>query len=684
MDEDSKAALEAYAEGVNAYIAQNKNNLPLEFRVLGLTGVKFEPEPWTPINTLTWIFMMSYDLGGNYKSELERAEFLARYGPIWMEEFFHLDFSNTPVIIPSGIAWNQLGAGETLARAPEFLALGRGEDVGSNNWVVSGKKSVTGMPLLANDPHLSIQMPSIWYENGLHCEPFGSECPYDVVGFSFASVPGVIIGHNRFIAWGVTNVGPDVQDLYIERINPENPNQYEVNGQWVDMELRREEIRVAGRDEPVVITVRRTRHGPIINDVAFGPGQDWAYGWQPLALRWTAFEPSMTAQSVLKINRAIDWTSFREALKDWDAPSQNFVFADVKGNIGYQMPGKVPIRAQGDGRLPVPGWTDEYAWTGYIPFDELPSVYNPDQGYIATANNRVVDDDYPYLISTEWAAGYRAQRIIEMLESKEKLSIEDFQAIHGDNANLFALNIIPAMKNVALDRPEVAAMRDKLLTWNGQQDPDSAEAAFFETFFYYLVPAIYEDELADMTPAPARSTKLRVQNLMADPASHWWDNIHTPEVETRDEIVAQALNAAYDDLIQRLGKNPDKWRWGEVHTATFRNQTLGKSGVGFIEAIFNRGPVETGGGNAIVNATSWAGEEPNPFQVAWLPSMRMIVDMGDFNRSLTIHTTGQSGHAYNKHYDDMMEDWAAMRYHPMYWDRAQLESQAEATLILTP
>ncbi len=685
LDPETRAALTAYADGVNAYIEQNKDDLPLEFKVLKLTGVAIEPEPWTPINTLTWVTLMSFDLGGNYKSELRRAQLMAIYGETWMRELMDLPYAESrPTIVPEGIAWEKLSAGETLAHLPDGRLLGWEEGVGSNNWVVAGSRTETGLPLLANDPHLSMQMPSIWYENGLHCEPFGPDCPYDVVGFSFASAPGVIIGHNQRIAWGVTNVGPDVQDLYIERINPDNPNQYEVNGQWVDMTLRQETIRIAGEEEPVTITVRSTRHGPIINDVAYGADSDWAYGWQPLALQWTALGVNRTAQSILALNRATDWTSFRDALRYWDAPSQNFVYADVDGNIGYQMPGLIPIRAQGQGEMPVPGWNDEYAWNGFIPFDELPSVFNPEQGYVVTANNRVIDPDYPYFISKEWAPGYRAQRIVEMIESKQTLTIDDFKQMQGDNANLFAQAVIPILAKVNLDRPEVAAMRDELLRWDTQQDVDSREALFFEDFYYQLIPAIYHDELGELTPGPRPSTKRRVELLMNQPDSHWWDNIHTPAIETREDILAQALNAAYDDLVERLGEDSQAWRWGDLHTTTFRNQTLGESGIGLIEAIFNRGPFETAGGTSIVNATSWKGEEPNPFEVVWLPSLRMIVDMSDFSRSLTINTTGQSGHPYHKHYVDQSADWAAIRYAPMLWERGKIETQAEGRLILRP
>ncbi|RME84006.1 MAG: penicillin acylase family protein [Caldilineae bacterium] len=683
IDDETRAALEAYAEGVNAYIEQHRDNLPLEFRILALTGVSFTPEPWQPVNTLTWTTMMAYNLGGNYEKELYRAELLARYGEPVMQELTAYPYAGDhPVILPTGVTWQKLDL-KTVMQPPQIAGLDlRAEDgLGSNNWVVHGSRTETGMPLLANDPHLSIQMPSIWYENGLHCEPVGPDCPYNVVGFSFASAPGVIIGHNDRIAWGVTNAYPDVQDLYIERINPENPLQYEVNGRWVDMEVIHESIPVAGRDEPVPLTIRRTRHGPIINDVPYGTESDWAYGWQPLALRWTVLEGNRVAQSVLEINKAQNWEEFRQALRTWDAPSQNFVYADVDGNIGYQMPGRTPIRPNHDGLTPVPGWTDEYEWAGFVDLDDMPHSFNPAQGYIVTANNLVADlSRYPFLTRHEGAAGFRAQRIVEMIESKDKLSIADFQAIHGDNANLFARDIIPYLRDLPLDRPKVAQARDRLLTWDLQEDMDSPEAAFFESFWYVLPDAIFADELDDMV----RRDKELIRRLFAQPDSHWWDDINTPEAETRDEILIAALNDAYDLLVQRAGKDPDKWRWGALHTATFRNETLGNSGIGLIESIFNRGPFETSGGRDIVNATGFSNDRKRLFQVTSLPSMRMIVDLGDFGRSLTTNTTGQSGHPYHKHYDDQIDQWRFIRYAPMYWDRGQVEANSEATLILKP
>ncbi len=680
VDAGSKAVLEAYTEGVNVYIDQNKAKLPLEFRILGLTGVEFTPEPWTHLHTLTWATMMAYRLGGNYENELDRAQFMARYGEAWMRELTAYPYpADRPLILPEGVAWDKVDT-NLLAGLPAGMLFGQGAGIGSNNWVVAGSRTDTGMPLLANDPHLSIQMPSIWYENGLHCQPKNDACGYDVVGFSFASAPGVISGHNDRVAWGVTNAYPDVQDLYIERINPANPNQYEVNGQWVDMEVSQEVITVADQDEPEILTVRRTRHGPILNDVAYGTKSRWAFGWQPLALKWTALEGNRILDAVHEINLAQNWEQFRSALQKWDAPSQNFVYADVDGNIGYQMPGKIPLRNH-DGLLPVPGWNDEYEWQGFVPFEQMPFTFNPGQGYVVTANNLVASyEQNPWLTRHEGSQGFRAERIVEMIEAKEKVGIADFMAIHGDNANVFAGDIMPRLAEVSLARSEVAAARDRLLAWDLQQGMDSADAAFFEAFWYFLPTLLFEDELGDMA---LRDREL-IRQIMQDPDSHWWDNVRTPEREGQDQVLAQTLDKAYDLLVARLGDDATRWRWGDLHTATFRNETLGESGIAPIERIFNRGPVETAGGGEIVNATGWSTDEEDLFQVVSLPSMRTIIDLGEFSRSLSTNTTGQSGHPFHKHYDDQIDQWRLIQYAPIYWARDQVEANSEGTLTLTP
>jgi penicillin amidase len=701
--------LEFYSEGVNAYLADHQGSeLSLEYAILKLLNASYKPEPWQPLHTLTWAKVMAWDLGGNMDSEITRAVLLQTLTPEQLAEIIPPYPSDHPLIVPSpnlGSADWPVIQKEDSVLSDELLALLKrvearagnlesltgpnGPLVGSNNWVVSSQLTSTGMPLLVNDPHLGVQMPSIWYEVGLHCAPKSEACNYDLAGYSFAGAPGVIIGHNDRIAWGMTNVGPDVQDLYIERINPDNPDQYEVNGQWVDMELVPETIQVAGGDA-VEITVRYTRHGPVVSD-SYGKLEDFKEkaGIElpeeyAIAMRWTALEPSETFPAVWKMDRAHNWEEFRSAAAEFDVPSQNFVYADVDGNIGYQMPSKVPIRASGDGTLPVPGWTDEYEWSGYIPFEELPFAYNPPQGYIATANNAVVGPEYPYLITTEWDYGYRAKRIVEMIEAAAgEIDVATMQQIQGDNKDLNADTLLPVLMQVSLNDQRMEEVRAILDGWDQQNDMDSPPAALFEVFWKNLLALTFQDELPeDYWPGGGSRWFEVMRSLVNEPDSPWWDNQATAEVENRDQIFQQAFAAAVTELEKEQGKNPERWAWGDLHTVTFRNASLGESGIPPIEALFNRGPFPTSGGDSIVNATGWTAKEP--YALDSLPSMRMIVDFSNLANSLAIHTTGQSGHAYSEHYFDMVDLWRMIQYHPMLWERSQIESAAEGHLRLIP
>jgi penicillin amidase len=679
LDAESRAALEAYAAGVNAYVSTHRGRLGLEFTILGLTGVDFEPEPWTVLNTLTWAKVMSWDLGGNMSSELLRAQIADKLGTGAIDVLMPPYDEDHPVIVPHPLSQ------ATLDAVPDAAAmihpLGTGAGLGSNNWVIAGSRTATGMPLLANDPHLGIQMPSIWYEIGLHCEPVGPDCPFNVVGSSFPGAPGVIIGHNDRIAWGVTNLNPDVQDLFIERINPENPNQYAFQGEWHDMEIVREVIEVAGRDEPVVVDVRITRHGPIINDVAGGTDEEWAFGWQPLALSWTALEPGTLIRSILLLDQAQNWEDFRHAVSYWDAPSQNIVYADVEGNIGYQAPGRIPIRAAGDGTMPVPGWSGEYDWVDTIPYDALPRSFNPDEGYVVTANNAVVGPDFPYLLTHDWSEGYRAQRIVELIEGTESITGADIEAFHGDSAVLYAEEILPHLLALSSEDPQLSRALDLLRQWDGQARRDSAGATLFTAFHLQLADHVFADELGPQLMEQARGTAMfALPELLANGDPAWFDNVNTMERETRDEVLLAALADAVAELSGRLGDDMTRWHWGDLHTATFENQSLGQSGIGPVERLFNRGPVATDGTMAAVNATSFSPR--SPYALTALPSYRHIIDLADLTRSVSMHTTGQSGHPFHPHYDDMIDPWRNIDYHPMLWQRQDVEADAEETLIL--
>jgi penicillin amidase len=708
LDAQSLEILEAYAQGVNAYLADHEGiSLSLEYLFLNLLNSGYEPKPWEPLNTLTWAKAMAYSLGGNMDSEILRAQLLKvlspekldQIDPPYPDDHPYIVLDQTPFISAMGHEtsisflepemFTSLGIAEQRLRSLDTLfGYSVKEGIGSNSWVVSGELTSTGMPLLANDPHLAVQMPSIWYEIGLHCAPKGPDCPYEAVGFSFAGVPGVVIGHNDHIAWGLTNTGPDVMDLYIEKINPQNPNQYEFEGQWVNMEIITETIEVAG-SEPFELTVRLTRHGPIITDT-FGLDEfDQEVGVEvpgnfDIALRWTALEPNNTLRSIWGFNRAQNWEEFREAAREFAAPAQNLVYADVEGNIGYQMPGSIPIRLEGhSGRFPVPGWTGENEWQGYIPFEELPYAYNPPEGYIVTANNAVVSPAYPYMITYDWAAGYRAQRIVDMLESAPpKIDFDYIKQMQGDDMNLGAELVVPVLMQVTLDDQHLEDARDLLAGWDYQVHMDSPAAALYEMFWKGLLDAAFNDDLPDFAaPFGGGRWFLIVSQLLEQPESDWWDDASTSEIEMRDHIFSQAFAWAVDELENELGKDMSEWAWGKLHTTSFNNMVM--SSFPLINNLFNRGPFPTSGGSGIVNATGWSTAADN-FSVGSLPSMRMIVDLQNLQKSLTMHTTGQSGHAYHPHYIDMADNWRKIEYSTMHWDRLNIENSAVSHLQLVP
>jgi len=733
LDSENEAQLQAFADGINAYImSRNSGDLALEYGVLGLVGKKIKVEPWTPADTLVFNKVMAWDMGPSTNTEEARAKLYELIGQEMTDQWMTppWPFGEKPTIIQpedlqltgstvDSLAGNAAGVfeGDTLAGGdalPDInFIFGKGRGIGSNNWVVSGNMTESGMPLLANDPHLNIQLPSIWYEIGLHCQSDSGQCPFDVVGFTFATSPGVVVGHNNSIAWGITNNDCDVYDLYKIRVNPDNPFQYEWNGSWRDMTVRQETIRFAGSDETMAIQVRGTHLGPIINDNKLDEETGELTGLNnedPMALRWTALEPSTIYRAGLYLARAGNWDDFRSALQYWDVPSQNFVYADINGNIGYQMPGRIPIRAENhSGLIPVPGWTDEYEWQGFIPYEKLPCILNPERGYIVTANQQVVPLEYydmleqelgegrNYIFSLESDYGYRAQRIADLLKETPKHTIESFQRIHGDNKSLSAQELMPYLSNLRFDDTELADARDWLLEWDYDFDMESPQAVLYAEFWARLMDNLYNDQILEAglneeikgydIKAYGRDCDMRsIFLLMSVSDNAWWDNVNTDNaIETRDDILLQSFREGYDNAISELGTDREKWRWGDLHTATFISTPLGESGTGIIERMVNRGPFAVGGSLATVNQTAWlANDEEEGFEVMNLPSMRMVCDLSDLTRSVSINSTGQSGHSYSDNYSDMIDPWRNIEYHTMLWTREQVEASNVERLILNP
>lgn len=708
LDAESMAALQAYSDGVNAYLADHEGTqLSLEYLFLGLLNSDYQPAPWEPINTLTWAKAMAWDLRDNMDTEIERSILLASMPAGQISQLFPAYDETHPIIVPD-FALPALNAqnldsefnypqvvSELLNRlnvrvsaADKLLGGDPFTELGSNSWVVSGELSSTGAPLLANDPHLDAGMPSIWYQIGLHCMPKGPDCSYETVGVSFVGSPGIVIGHNDRIAWGMTNAGTDVMDLFVILVNPENPNQYEMNGLWEDMQVIEENIVVAG-GETVNLPVRLTRFGPIISDVygdladfgeASGLGLPENYA---IALRWTALEPGTTFQSILKLNRAQNFDEFRAAARQFVVPAQNLVYADVDGNIGYQLPGRIPLRPLADGRYPVPGWVDDYDWLGFVDFDQAPYAFNPESGYIVAANNAVVAGTYPHWIADYWDYGYRAQRITDLLQAADgPLDIAYYQQMQADTVNLGALNVTPSLAPLQFDDAELAGLRDQLLAWDGNQTLDSNMAALFNTFWAELLKATFHDELPEAYwPGGSSNWYQVISNLLQDADSVWWDNMTTEKVETRDELLSAAFTAGVAEARRLLGSDASKWAWGDLHQISFVHQTMDSFPI--IGGLFNRGAFPVPGGSSIINATNWDAASGN-FDVTSLPSERSIMDLSNWENSLHINTTGQSGHAYHEHYIDLAETWAAVEYLPMHWDLDAIQADAEAHLRLVP
>ena len=703
LDPQTKGHLQAYAAGINARMAQGR--LPVEFSML-----RYRPEPWTVADTLSWGKMMSWYLSVNWESELLRARLIATLGP---ERAAELEASNPegqPHIVPPGVDLAALDTTplERAEAARSFTGPTARDGLGSNNWVLAGSRTAAGVPLLANDMHLSMTLPSIWYENHLIADRL------NVTGVTFPGIPGVVSGHNGHVAWGFTNGFADVQDLYIERLRrPDGSDgkrcvQYEYQNQWLDANLVHEEIRVRG-GATIVKEIITTRHGPIINALALDlAGEPWAQSVrerppdavessspevvQGLALRWTSLEPDRMIEALMALNQARDCLEFREALRHWTAPVQNVVYADTKGNIAYAYAGKVPIRAKGNGRVPMPGWTGEYEWLGYIPFEELPHLYNPPQGYIVTANNRVVGDDYPYHLGSEFASGDRAQRIVELIEACEGIDVNYIKGMHFDQVSCTAHAIGQILGQLPANDPELAAVVARMRDWDGSLDACSTPAAIHQVFLRRTIQLLLQDRLGDLamryagkgpTPTLAETSVFGsiswdwLLSVLTQPSSPWFDLGHG---ETREDVMRLALRQTVGFLKAELGPEIEDWSWGKLHTLTYAH-TLGR--VKPLDRLFNRGPYPIGGDGTTIWATGAGRHDLNSQDVVG-PPFRFIADLGDLSNSWGLLVPGQSGQPGSKHYDDQIQAWFTGEYHPMLYQREDVERGTRARLQLVP
>jgi penicillin amidase len=669
---DIRPLVEAYCSGVNAWIeiAVARRKLPVEFLLLGYT-----PEAWQPADSTSWGKLMCWTLAANWETEFMRQHLIQRLGDEKAAELEIGAEKAWAVILDAG----QALAGEAVVDATRaFTGPHASEGVGSNNWVLHGSRTVTGKPLLANDMHLDLSTPAVWFENHL----VGGEL--EVTGITFPGVPFVVAGHNRHVAWGYTDGFADVQDLYEEHLRPsaEYGWEYEYKGQWMPAAVRKEEIRIKGGKsalEEVVIT----NHGPVIN-LLFKDAFPEA---PPMALRWTSLEPENIIQGLYLMNLARDCQEFRQALRYFDSPSQNTVYADTQGNIAYSLTGKIPIRARGDGSVPSPGWTGEYEWVGYIPFEELPHLYNPPRGHVVTANNRVHRPDFPHFIGRDFVASDRAARIVELIEAASKIDIPYIQKMHFDQVSLSARALarcLGALKIPDLDLQEIV---NQMRTWDGKLEVESYLAMVYEITIRQALCLLLDHHLGELGdrvrgkgPASGLWSEHSMEwfiRLLDRPDSPWFD---LGKGEQRDDVLRLALRQAVDFLKRKIGPDQKDWTWGKQHQLTF-GHTLGQQKP--LDAIFNLGPYEIGGDGSTVWA-AFASMYDLDSRVRVGPPYRFIADLGDLDHCWGVLAPGQSGHIASPHYADGIQPWFTAVYHPILFRRDEVEQNLEAQLVLSP
>lgn len=686
LDPESRALFEAYARGVNAFIASHQNRLPWEFVALG-----YKPRPWTPADSLAIVGYMCRTLSNTWPQEIDRAWVTQKVGPDRAAQLFSQDSPDDRVIVggapPPGDPANSVSTSDVdragnvapgfspafpslrsvspAARAESeafsFLAGSdeNNEDVragtGSNNWVVSGAHTSTGRPLLANDPHLEFTMPDIWY--AVHLTAPG----WNVAGVALPGEPLVILGHNDRIAWGFTNDGADVQDLYVETFDSANPENYRANGQWLKADVRTEEIKIRGQAAQQ-FDVYTTRHGPVVE-------RDGNTGY---ALQWSALQPGGLSHSYLLMGRAQNWQEFKDALRDVVGPAQNAVYADVDGNIGFIVAAKIPIRKKGDGSVPVPGDTDDYGWTGYIPFDELPQVYNPPGGIIATANARVVGPNYPHYLTDRWAAPWRTERIYDLLSARNNLSPADMNEIQNDVLSLpdqrLAAALVQASRAALPQDTRTHDLLARLANWDGLAEANSAEDPFVIATREAFLRNVLSPYLGEDTDRYSWRSAVFVDWLLRERPANWlpqgFRNYDELLIHSADDAVAQLAAETHNS-------DPSAWTLG-ARNALAIYHPLGRAGI--LRRLFSIGPLPQSGDVFTVKAMTHTHG----------PSMRFVADLSDWDHSLLEITAGESGQFLSRNYKDEFSEWYAGRPIAAPFSEAAEESARVHTLLLNP
>lgn len=656
---DTKQILEAFTSGINAYIEEIQKpggrGLPIEFQLAG-----FKPEPWKPEDCLNRL--AAYSMTGNGASELHNAQLVALLGPEKAAELLDLDppvkLDPAPEIDFSGLSPALL---KNLVGSDVPVHFPEAPPEGSNDWTISGALTATGKPLLANDPHRVIAEPSLRYI--VHLVAPG----WDVIGAGEPGLPGVADGHNENIAWGFTIFGLDQQDLYLAQLNPADPDEYKTEHGWERMEVKTETIGVRG-GAPVPVKLKFTRHGPVL----------WEDGQRALALHWVGAEPGTAGYlGSLSLDRAENWQEFEQAMARWKVPSENIVYADRDGNIGEHSTGLAPLRTNWTGLLPVPE-TGGYEWSGFVSNAQLPHSYNPAKNFVATANHKMIPENYPYAVGFQWASPERFQRISEVLgaaaDTSHKLSIEDMENLQNDVVSLPARELQGLLKHAAGNAPGPAAKL--LLDWDCAVTANSTAASLYEFWAAELRDAVTQK----IVPAEARKavgelSLPRVVQELSHPRSPVFGA--APD-SVRDAVLLQSLHAAEGKLSAKLGPDSKSWAWGKLHRVSFYHP-LGTTPS--LAALFDRGPIPRPGDGSTVDATYYGGGSFDQLAGA---SYREIFDLSDWDNGVAVNVPGQSGQPASLHYDDLLALWTTGRYFPLRYSKKSVDRETTDVLELKP
>jgi penicillin amidase len=679
---EARDSLTAYAAGVNAYLAQDPV-LPPEFVALGV-----RPEPWREVDSLAWSKVFALNLSNNMWNEtsnLIASQYLSREQMVDLLGYSQGDLSASAAA--GGLLSERAAAGLLSFRegVEGGLKIG-GRYAGSNAWVVSGRLMQGGQAALANDPHLAVQMPSPWYVARLKGDRL------NVSGMTLVGLPVVVFGQNGDIAWGGTSLMADVQDLYVEQPNPADPSQYRRGDGWAAFQVRTEAIRVRAEFpaalrapvEPVKIQFRRTPEGPVISDIV------GAYD-QPVTLRWTALDPDDASyESFLRVNYARDWDTFKDSFRTYVAPALNMLYADRSNNIGSLGVGRIPLRAKGRGRLPAPAWTNEYRWTGYLPFEDWPQRFNPEEGYIVSANNDPVGPEYPYFISADFAPPNRARRIEQLLREKvskgEPISLDHFGRMQGDTVDLSVRGLLDYLRRVPPSGPEQREALGYLQDWDGSMSLDSQGAAIFFVWARHLREELFSTALKDSWNKQRQSAEMervvsstsydQILHALTARPSTWCGAAADPPCAPQ---LGRSLDAAIDELKKLRGSGMDSWRWGDIHHTLYAHRPF--SGVTWLASVFER-QVPSGGSPDTINVANAVYERATGYDQTFSAGFRQIIQVGGpSTRHLYMNSTGQSGNVLSAHYDDMVKPFRDVQYRAL---DAGAAAAKKADLTITP